>query len=79
MRYVMAPYFHIMNWKKQVVIALPKEIFPTRKVAKKTDSHHSTISRVIKLNRETDDIKRKSGSGRKRTTTIAVDKYLKRL
>ena len=53
-------------------------VFST-KIVKKLNCHHSIISRLVKLNRETIDIEAKNGSGRKRTTRIVEDRYLKRL
>ena len=60
--------------EKCVGIALAKEKFSTRKIAKNLNFRHSTVLRVIELKLETGDINRKSGSGLKRAATIEEDK-----
>ena len=75
----MDPYDKLTAGKKCVTIALAKKGFSTRKIDKKLNCQLSTVSRVIKLQHETGDIDKNNGSGRKIATSIAEDRYLKRL
>lgn len=76
---LMSPYVQLTIRKKAVAIALAKEGYSTRMIAKKICCNQSTVSRVLKLERETGDVQRRAGSGRKRVTTKCQDRYLKRM
>ena len=62
-----------------VAVALTKEEYSTRVIAKKISCNQSTVSRVLKLELETGDVQRRAGSRRKRVTTKSQDRYLKRM
>ena len=55
-----------------VAVALAKEGYSTRVVAKKISCNQSTVLRMLKLKGETGDVQR-----RKRVTTKSQDQYLK--
>ena len=48
-------------------------------IAKKISCNQSTVSRVLKLERESVDVKRRAGSGKRSVTTKSQDRYLKRM
>ena len=75
----MAPCVQLTAWNNCVPITLDKKDFSTGKIVKKFCCHHSTISRLAKLKRETDDNERKEWIRSKKATTIAEDSYLKEL
>ena len=56
-----------------------KKGFSTRKIAKKLNCHHFTVSSVTKLKLETGFTERKIVIGRKRVITTVKERYLKRL
>ena len=75
----MSPYAQLTIRKKAVAVALAKEGYSTRVIAKKISCNQSTVSRALQLERETGDTQRRAGSGRKRVTTKSQDRYLKRM
>ena len=48
-------------------------------IAEKISCNQSSVLRVLKLERETGDVKGKAESRRKRVTTKSQDQYLKRM
>ena len=76
MWYSMTPCGQLTAHKKCVATASAKEGFSTQKIAKKLNYYYSTLSRMIKLKCEIGDIERKSGSGQKKATGIAEERYL---
>ena len=48
-------------------------------IAKNVSCNQSSVSRVLKLERETGDVQRRAGSRRKRVTIKSQDRYLKRM
>ena len=72
----------MFNWckgKKCVALALAKERYSTHMIARQVGCNQPTVLRVIKLERETGDAKRKAKSGQKRVTTKSDDQYLKHM
>ena len=65
-------HVQLTPWKRCVAIALLKEGFSIQKVVKNLNYLHTTVLRMFKLKFKTGDNAKKSGLGRKRTTTIAV-------
>ena len=74
----MSPYAQLTIRKKAFAVASAKEGYSTRVIAKKI-CDKSTVSRALKLERETSSVQRRAGSRRKRVTTKSQDRYLKRM
>ena len=75
----MSPYAQLTIRKKAVSVALAKEGYSTRLVAKKISCNQSTVLRMLKLKRETGDVQRRAGSRKKGVTTKSQNRYLKRM
>lgn len=77
--FIMAKGSELTPEKKSVIVALSKEGLSTRKIASRIGFHHSTVSRLLKKAQETGKTDRIPGRGRKRASTNADDRILKRM
>lgn len=75
----MKKYTQLNASKKAVIIALHKENLTYREIAEKIGCNNSTVTRLLRKVASTGSSARSKGSGRKRLSTVANDRVLKRL
>ena len=62
--------------EKAKIIALAEQNVSIRKIADKTNFNESSVRRFLKKFRETGELERKEGSGRKKCTSLREDRVI---